>query len=163
MSRLRRRTHLKRRHFLGASLALAANYALRVPTYTAATVSRAPPGPPAWPSDADWSALNKATHGRLSRATVPKLDSPESKKLLANPFYVADQPALTQSSGWLDAWRSSPSAYSVAAETAADIAAAVSFAREHNLRLVVKGRGHSYLGASNAPDSLLVWARKMDA
>jgi FAD/FMN-containing dehydrogenase len=30
------------------------------------------------------------------------------------------------------------------------------------LRLVVKGRGHSYLGASNAPDSLLLWTRRMD-
>jgi FAD/FMN-containing dehydrogenase len=60
-------------------------------------------------------------------------------------------------------WRSSPSAYVVAAESAADVAAAVSFASAHNLRLVVKGRGHSYLGASSAPDSLLVWTRKMDA
>ena len=30
-----------------------------------------------------------------------------------------------------------------------------------NLRLVVKGRGHSYLGASNAPDSLMIWTRHM--
>jgi FAD/FMN-containing dehydrogenase len=51
----------------------------------------------------------------------------------------------------------------VAAEGAADVAAAVRFASAHDLRLVVKGRGHSYLGTSNAPDSLLVWTRKMDA
>ena len=88
--------------------------------------------------------------------------TPDAKKLLANPFYIADQPGLTESSGWLDAWRSSPSAYVVAAESAADVVAAVRFARAHNLRLVVKGRGHSYLGASNAPDSLLVWTRHMD-
>jgi FAD/FMN-containing dehydrogenase len=31
------------------------------------------------------------------------------------------------------------------------------------VRLVVKGGGHSYLGTSNAPDSLLVWTRRMDA
>jgi len=43
-----------------------------------------------------------------------------------------------------------------------DVAAAVRFAAAHNLRLVVKGPGHSYLGASNAPDSLLVWTRPMD-
>ena len=41
--------------------------------------------------------------------------------------------------------------------------AAVNFAREHKLRLVVKGGGHSYLGTSNAADSLLVWTRKMNA
>jgi FAD/FMN-containing dehydrogenase len=94
---------------------------------------------------------------------APKLDDAEGKKLLSNPFYVGDQPGLTQSSGWLDAWRSSPSACMVAAESAADVAAAVRFAREHNLRLVVKGRGHSYFGGSSAPDSLLIWTRKMDA
>jgi FAD/FMN-containing dehydrogenase len=37
----------------------------------------------------------------------------------------------------------------------------VHFAREHNLRLVVKGGGHSYQGTSNAPDSLLIWTRHM--
>jgi len=50
----------------------------------------------------------------------------------------------------------------VTAQSAADIAAAVRFARANNLRLVIKGRGHSYLGASNAPDSLLIWTRHMD-
>jgi hypothetical protein len=42
------------------------------------------------------------------------------------------------------------------------VAAAVDFARERNLRLVVKGGGHSYLGTSNAPDSLLIWTRAMN-
>jgi FAD/FMN-containing dehydrogenase len=40
-------------------------------------------------------------------------------------------------------------------------AAAVNFARSSNLRLVVKGGGHSHLGTSNAPDSLLIWTRHM--
>ena len=43
-----------------------------------------------------------------------------------------------------------------------DVAAAVDFARESHLRLVVKGGGHSYQGTSNAPDSLLVWTRAMN-
>ena len=33
----------------------------------------------------------------------------------------------------------------------------------NNLRLVVKGGGHSYQGTSNAADSLLVWTRHMNA
>jgi FAD/FMN-containing dehydrogenase len=118
---------------------------------------------PGWPADADWAALNHATNGHLSAVAAPRLDGPDAKKLLANPFYIGDEPGLTQSSGWFEAWRSHPSAYMVAAESAADIAAAVRFASAHNLRLVVKGRGHSYLGASNAPDSLLIWTRKMEA
>ena len=36
-------------------------------------------------------------------------------------------------------------------KTTADVVAAVNFAREHNLRLVVKGGGHSYLGTSSRP------------
>ena len=43
------------------------------------------------------------------------------------------------------------------------MAAAVNFARVNNLRLVVKGTGHCYLGTSSAPDSLLVWTRGMNA
>lgn len=53
--------------------------------------------------------------------------------------------------------------YAVAAEDAADVVAAVDFAREHQLRLVVKGGGHSYQGTSCAPDSLLIWTRAMNA
>jgi len=39
--------------------------------------------------------------------------------------------------------------------------AAVNFAREHHVRLVVKGGGHNYQGTSCAPDSLLLWMRPM--
>ena len=56
-----------------------------------------------------------------------------------------------------------PSTYVVAARNAADVCAAVKFARAHNLRLVVKGGGHSYQGTSNAPDSLLVRTRAMNS
>jgi FAD binding domain len=55
-----------------------------------------------------------------------------------------------------------PSAYAVKARSSGDVAAAVNFARDNNLRLVVKGAGHSYQGTSNAPDSLLIWTRAMD-
>ena len=81
---------------------------------------------------------------------------------MQNPFYIGDQPGGTQVSGWLDAWTPAPSVYAVEARSANDVAAAVNFARDHNLRLVVKGGGHSYLGTSNAPDSLLVWTRAMN-
>ena len=83
-------------------------------------------------------------------------------KGLKNPWLIGDNVALTQTSGWVDAWTSTPSAYAVAARNAADVAAAVNFARTHRLRLVVKGGGHSYQGTSNAPDSLLVWTRAMN-
>src|SRR5262249_10320581 len=56
-----------------------------------------------------------------------------------------------------------PSVYAVAARKTDDIVAAVNFALENKLRLVVKGGGHSYQGTSCAPDSLLIWTREMNA
>ena len=50
----------------------------------------------------------------------------------------------------------------VAARSTADVVAAVNFARENNLRFVFRGGGHSYLGTSNAADSLLIWTRAMN-
>src|SRR6516165_10036802 len=100
---------------------------------------------------------------RRSPVTLPDFADPAVRELLTDPFYIGGQPALTQSSGWLDAWRSVPSAYVVAAKTAADVAAAVDFARTHRLRLIVKGGGHSFFGGSTAPDSLLIWTRPINA
>ena len=80
---------------------------------------------------------------------------------IRNPFYISDSCAGTQVSGWLDAWTPAASVYAVKARNTADVVAAVNFAREHRLRLVVKGGGHSYQGTSNAPDSLLVWTRAL--
>jgi FAD/FMN-containing dehydrogenase len=84
-------------------------------------------------------------------------------KNLKNPYYLGDEVGLTQTLGWVDAWTSRPSAYAIAARTPSDVVAAVDFARERNLRLIVKGGGHSYLGTSNAEDSLLIWTRRMNA
>ncbi len=80
---------------------------------------------------------------------------------LKNPFFIQDQPGGTQTNGWLDAWTAAISPYAVAAESAADIAAAVNFAREHGVKLVIKGAGHDYLGRNCAPNSLLVWTHHM--
>src|SRR6185437_3249252 len=38
----------------------------------------------------------------------------------------------------------------------------INFARDHRLRLVTRGGGHSYQGTSNAADSLLIWTRAMN-
>ncbi len=81
---------------------------------------------------------------------------------LRNPYYIGDQPGLTQTLGWIDAWATKPSVYAVAASNAHDIVEAVNFARDNDLRLVVKGGGHSYQGTSNAPDSLMIWTRHMN-
>ena len=132
--------------------------------------SRVRPGDAGWPTAVQWDGLRLAVDGRLLKLESPfaggckapvSATCDEALKQIKNPYYIGDQPALTQSSGWVDAWTSQPSAYAVAAETTADVVAAVNFARTHRLRLVVKGGGHSYQGTSDAPDSLLVWTRHM--
>src|SRR5690348_4465636 len=138
---------------------------------TTALRSRLRPGQPGWPAAAEWAQLKRQVGGRLLKlespfahcdASPPGGACAQALKQLDNPFAVGDNPALTQTSGWADAWTSQPSAYAVAAEHAADVVAAVNFARKHHLRLVVKGGGHSYQGTSDAPDSLLVWTRHMN-
>ena len=124
-----------------------------------------------WPSAAQWQALNRRVGGRLLEVSSPFRACGQSPRdagceyameHLHNPYYLRDQPGLTQASGYAYAWRSVPSAYAVRAKNAADVAAAVDFARTHHLLPVIKGGGHSYQGTSNAPDSLLIWTRAMD-
>ncbi len=124
-----------------------------------------------WPADEKWRQLNKAVNGNLIKVESPftacknPVDNTACKELfknLKNPYYIGDNPALTQTTGWLDAWHTEPSVYAVAAKNTADVIAAVNFARTNNLRLVVKGGGHSYQGTSNAQDSLLIWTRAMN-
>jgi FAD/FMN-containing dehydrogenase len=133
---------------------------------------RVRPGDPGWPSDADWDKLKHAVGGRLINVKplfaacqndASSTACQDALRNIRNPYYIGEQPAGAQTSGWVDAWQSEPSAYAVEAHNAEDVVAAVNFARTRHLRLVVKGGGHSYLGGSNAPDSLLVWTRPMDA
>ncbi len=130
-----------------------------------ARLPRVRPGESGWPDASQWEALNARVEGRLVVPQSPLLQggaaTKEAIKYLGNPYYLGDQVGLTQSSGWLGAWTLQSSRYALQAKDASDVAAAVDFARQHRVRLVVKGGGHSYQGTSNAPDSLLVWTRHM--
>jgi FAD/FMN-containing dehydrogenase len=164
---------MNRRHFLVSAAVLPLLAAL--PTVAGAEtrpMSRVRPGQLGWPSPADWDGLRQRVAGRLVEVRSPLhvCDDPTANaacdglfKELKNPYFIGDTVGLTQTAGWIDAWTAQPSVYAVAAETTGDVVAAVNFARENNLRLVVKGGGHSYLGRSNAPDSLLIWTRHMNA
>ena len=156
-----------------------AGLAALMPMLTPPFAAGAPVNPPlrrvrrsdsAWPSPALWERLRRAVGGRLIKVQSPLAECAAAGggscealfKALKNPYYINSQAGLTQTLGWADAWISVPSAYAVAAAKTTDVVAAVNFARDNNLRLVVKGGGHSYKGTSSAPDSLLVWTRGMD-
>jgi FAD/FMN-containing dehydrogenase len=133
--------------------------------------SRTRPGEPNWPSEETWAELGRRLDGQLIKVVSPLsacLGASPSEtcaylaKEIKNPYYLGDEVGLTQTLGWIGAWASEPSVYAVAAKTTGDVAAAVNFARKNNLRLVVKGGGHSFQGTSNAADSFLIWTRPME-
>ncbi|WP_233849195.1 FAD-dependent oxidoreductase [Paraburkholderia sp. HD33-4] len=132
---------------------------------------RVRPGEPGWPTSADWARLKQQVDGYLIRPESPLdvcRESPDNPACVAlfrelkNPYFIGDSPVLTQTCEWVGAWKAAPGAYVVAARRVEHVAAAVNFARERNLRVVVRGGGHSYLGTSNAPDSLMIWTRAMN-
>jgi FAD binding domain/Berberine and berberine like len=138
---------------------------------SAVPFSRVRPSDPEWPSETSWKRLNQEVGGQLIKVQSPLadcIDAPSEPsctrlfKQLKNPYYLGDEVGLTQTLGWVGAWTSRPSAYAVAVRTTQDVVAAVNFARENKLRLVVKGGGHSYQGTSNCADSLLIWTRKLN-
>jgi FAD/FMN-containing dehydrogenase len=129
------------------------------------------PSHAAWPSEAAWKRLNDAVGGNLVSIDSPFAacgQAPDSAACtdlfenIKNPYYIGDHPGLTQTLGWVDAWTTQPSAFAVVARNANHIAAAVNFAHKNDLRLAIKGGGHSYQGTSNAADSLLIWTRHMN-
>jgi FAD/FMN-containing dehydrogenase len=123
--------------------------------------------------DVDWSPLEQQLGGRLIKISSPLEELATSQASRAasdgffakiqNPYLLGDNPALTQTFGWAGAWTTHASDYAVVAASAEDVASAIDFARKNGLRLVVKGGGHSYFGNSNAPNSLLLWTRRMNA
>jgi FAD binding domain len=122
--------------------------------------SRVRPGDPAWPSEASWDRLGRDVGGRLVKVRSPLAactDAPVERCLrpglqgTEESLLPSRRDRLTQSLGWVDAWTLKASVYAVAAWTTEDVVAAVNFARENNLRVVVMGGGHSYQGTSNAP------------
>jgi hypothetical protein len=165
-----KKKRMNRRSFLQKSTAAAllplAPRSLRATA--ASTIHRVRPSDPNWPSPSAWKSLNDSVGGNLIQVNSPltacvsnPADCASLFANIRNPYYIGDNPGVTQTLGWVDAWTSKPSVYAVAARNANDIAAAVNFARDNNLRLVVRGGGHSYQGTSNAQDSLLLWTRHM--
>ena len=123
---------MNRRAFLKAigSAALLPILPRRLPAST--NFRRRRPFDAAWPSKPAWKRLDDAVGGNLTAVDFPlslfKTDpaSAASKRLsenLRNPYYIGDQPGLTQTLGWVDAWATKPSVYAAAARNAHDAGA----------------------------------------
>ncbi|OQD81210.1 hypothetical protein PENANT_c029G10283 [Penicillium antarcticum] len=161
---------------LGALLASGAS--------TNAKFCRCHPSQPCWPSEAEWAVLNSSVDGNLV-AVKPlaypchgaHFNDPECAIVKENAYsssYRSAQPGALQWENWetwpeeeeqcyVESLRSTPckqgriSLFSVIAQTAEHIQAAVKFAAHHNIKLVIKNTGHDFLGRSSAPHSLQIF------
>jgi FAD/FMN-containing dehydrogenase len=147
---MRRRDFLKSTCATGALTSIAPSQA-----YTATSVP-------------DWSQLRQKLGARLIPIESPLVLAQRGRaktedvfRRLKNPYWIGDEPGLTQTLGWIDAWTSRPSLMAVAAENAEDVSAAIGFSNANHIPIVVKGGGHSYFGNSNRADSLLIWTKRL--
>ena len=88
------------------------------------TMARVRPRDPGWPTEARWNSLSDAVGGQLVRLDDPLAACRQDPggaaceeffRTIRNPYFISDDPALTETSGWVDAWTSKPSAYAVKA------------------------------------------------
>src|SRR6202158_6596240 len=72
------------------------------------SISRRRPSDATWPSDSAWKQLNEAVGGNLIPVEFPLSQKNDVADLFSknikNPYYIGDQPGLTQTLGWVDAW-----------------------------------------------------------
>ncbi|KAI2471066.1 FAD-binding domain-containing protein [Annulohypoxylon bovei var. microspora] len=142
------------------------------------------PGDEAWPAVAEWVRLNETLGGALLKPNPsaaacyqgPGFDQAECTFLLTNAsssHYWLDDPlvALTQWSQGAtcplaldpqgNCTRGGFPEYVVNATSVKHIQAAVNFARNKNIRLIVKNTGHDFGGRSIGAGSLSVWTHHL--
>ncbi|KAI5863941.1 FAD-binding domain-containing protein [Durotheca rogersii] len=138
------------------------------------------PGDPAWPAAEEWARLNATLGGVLLRPTPsaavcypgPDYDPERCQFLVSSAsssHYWLDEPlvALTEwAQGATCALSLAPEGnctrggfpeYVVNATTARHIQTAVNFARNKNIRLIIKNTGHDFGGRSVGAGALSVW------
>ncbi|KAH8602673.1 FAD/FMN-containing isoamyl alcohol oxidase-like protein MreA [Bisporella sp. PMI_857] len=143
------------------------------------------PGDDAWPSETEWNVFNDLLGGALI-PTIPIAapcyqnwgiyDASKCSSIIANftstYFHEADptsvmfpiwqgRTCLPINSPNGTCTRGGYPAYAVSVRNVAQIQLAVNFARNANIRLVVKNTGHCYLGKSGGAGSLSVWTHNL--
>lgn len=141
------------------------------------------PGDACWPSDKVWDEFNDKVDGRLIKTIPigspchdPNYDEAACKALkeswllpqthIDSPSSIMQQFFANQS---CDAMTSQDTpcslgnypAYAVKVSNSAQVAEAVKFANEHNIRLVIKNTGHDYFGRSTGAGALSIWTHHM--
>ncbi|KAM7188884.1 hypothetical protein V8F20_010393 [Naviculisporaceae sp. PSN 640] len=144
------------------------------------------PGDREWPGKPEWDALNRTVGGRLLRGTpvasVCYGPNPDATKCsdLQNSWGVVDHflnnPVAVVPPYWDNntchpfvPLGTSQSAcdignlavYAINVSDAKTVAAGIKFARQKNIRLVIKNTGHDFLGGSQGKGSLALWTHNL--
>ncbi|KAM7209625.1 FAD-binding domain containing protein [Naviculisporaceae sp. PSN 640] len=165
------------------SLLLKAALLLAPLSAQAAPECKAVPGSPDWPSPETWQLLNETTGGRLFAPTPPgaachpgqaSYNAAECRRVQlgwSTYEFHGEDPVSVDWNQWnndtclpVPGLPCSPKGYPafvLNATTPEHVKAGVDFAREHNIRLIVKSSGHDFLGRSTAPNSLSIWLHHM--
>ncbi|GAA5962001.1 hypothetical protein JCM21900_002793 [Sporobolomyces salmonicolor] len=137
------------------------------------------PTQPCFPSVATWTAFNDSLDGLLIRPEpLPciepecsqaswRIEQPGGVQFLNFETGEGLSPLTDDSATALsvedaaELARGRTPAYVVDAQSAEDVAKAVNFSREHNLRLRIKNTGHDYLGRSSDVGSFTIWTHHL--
>ncbi|KAK4240549.1 hypothetical protein C8A03DRAFT_13153 [Achaetomium macrosporum] len=147
------------------------------------------PGDALWPSAAEWQALNRSVGGRLiagqplaqvcygsnrDKAACERLRSQWTQQQtyfpdpvnVMSPYFLnnsctpfAKDEAIFESAAACK--MGNAPVYAINVSSVADVQAGFRFARDKNVRLVVKNTGHDYLGRSNGQGSLSLWTHNL--
>ncbi|KAK3326632.1 hypothetical protein B0H66DRAFT_166530 [Apodospora peruviana] len=149
------------------------------------TECRAFPGSADWPKDAEWEQLNVALGGGALLEPVPAAAACYpgtyqnatacttvvnnqflTRQYFDDPLAISTQwpagnacPAVAQPTG--DCRQGGYPVYVVNATSVKQIQIAVNFARNKNLRLVVKNTGHDFVGRSTGAGALSIWTHHL--
>ncbi|KAG9225127.1 hypothetical protein CCMSSC00406_0007462 [Pleurotus cornucopiae] len=141
------------------------------------------PGDPDWPSPATWHAFNASVDGRLIRTVPigspchnPNFNATECDIIKANwhdPAFHELSPSSIQDSLWAnkscDPFSPPDSRciignyvqYTVNVSTQDHIKKTLTFAKQHNIRFVLRNTGHDYMGKSTGAGGLAIWTGNM--
>ncbi|KAI0003531.1 hypothetical protein F4779DRAFT_621839 [Xylariaceae sp. FL0662B] len=144
------------------------------------------PGDSDWPSQADWDQLNATTKGHLIE-TIPqasvchelpylKFDETACRELrenwdfaptfelkpaeIINPFFQNQScDPYTPKNEACEI--GNYAVYSINVTGPADVVAGIEFAKQKNVRLIIKNTGHDYMGKSTGQGSLALWTHNL--
>ncbi|KAI1073515.1 putative FAD-dependent isoamyl alcohol oxidase [Whalleya microplaca] len=146
------------------------------------TGCRYTPGDPGWPSSDDWSNLNNTVHGQLIK-TIPQASvchtlpysnfnqtACEALQSTWSEAQIYETKPAEIMNGYYQNQSCDPftaksracdlgnyAVYSINVSSRGDVLAGIEFARQKNIRLVIKSTGHDYNGKSSGKGALSLW------